>query len=86
MINPFGQTQINPSQLGALGQALMQNGYIPNSGMGGIAMQMLNTYLGNKMMERANAPQIVPTQPQFGQPGLNVPDIQPQVIPVNPNI
>lgn len=86
MLNPFGQTQINPQQLGALGQALMQQGYIPNSGMGGIAAQMLNAYLGSQMMNKANAPQITPQQPQITPPGINVQNIQPQAIPVNPNI
>jgi hypothetical protein len=77
MINPFGQTQISPDQLGALGQALMQRGYIPNSGIGGIGMQLLNTYLGQKAMNQANMPQITPTMPMMGNQGLNVPNINP---------
>lgn len=80
MINPFGQTQINPSQLGALGQALMQQGYIPNSGMGGVAIQLLNAYLGQKMQDKANSQDIAasigaPATPQINLPGLNVPNL-----------
>lgn len=41
-----GQSSI---PLQALGQAMLQQGYIPNSGAGGIGMEALNTYLQMQM-------------------------------------
>lgn len=49
MIDPnTGQTVIG-NDLGSLGQAFLQQGYIPNSGAAGIGTQMLSTYMSQMM-------------------------------------
>lgn len=77
MIDPnTGQTKLD---LGALGQALLSQGYQKDSGKAGILGQMLNAYLGMQMMGGK------PQQPYTGTgaaPNLvnNLPDVSGQIL------
>lgn len=47
--------QANAHMLGGLGQAMMSQGYIPNSGFGGAIAQMVQALVGSQMLKRAQS-------------------------------
>lgn len=78
MIDPnTGQTKLD---LGALGQALLSQGYQKDSGKAGILGQILNAYLGMQMM--GGKPQAQGYSGPFASPNLqnNLPDVSGQIL------